>query len=362
MLNHGDVPPPWSPSSNAWRPFFKALYNRGMKTLYSLVRSPSHHYDGHPESPDRFNLLDKRLAALSGIEELDAVPATLIEIGRVHTPRMIQELEMSSPGLIDYAPTYVTKTSFDDALLAAGATLACSRAIWDGAAKSAFALARPPGHHAEPAQAMGFCLFNNIAIATKDILARSAVRALIVDFDAHHGNGTQAAFLDDERVAYLSTHQENIYPGTGRIDEAAHARGRIVNVPLPAFSGDAGFRQIVEQIIVPFVRGFQPEIFLVSVGFDSHWSDPLTQLGLSTTGFFDFSRQLVELADEYCEGKIIFVLEGGYDARNVANGVEAVFLAAANQRSAGEEGNLSPYPEPNLKKRIQAVREFHKFL
>ncbi|MBT3190373.1 MAG: histone deacetylase [Anaerolineae bacterium] len=332
-----------------------------MKTLYSLVRSPSHHYDGHPESPDRFSLLDETLANLSGIKELNATPATLDEISRVHTPSMIQALEMASPGLIDHAPTYVTKTSFDDALLAAGATLACSRAVWDGAARSAFALVRPPGHHAEPDKAMGFCLFNNIAIAAKDVLESGAKRTLIIDYDAHHGNGTQAAFLNDERVAYLSTHQGGIYPGTGRIDDAPHARGRIVNLPLPGFSGDAVFRQIAKQIIAPFVQRFQPEIILVSAGFDSHWSDPLTQLGLSTRGFFELSRYLVELADEYCEGKIIFVLEGGYDARNVAKGVEAVFLAIANQKSTSEAGDESPYPEQNIEERIQAVRELHKF-
>ncbi len=131
--------------------------------------------------------------------------------------------------------------------------------------------------------------------------------------------------------------------------------------PAPTFSGDAGFCQIAEQIIAPFVRGFQPEIILVSAGFDSHWSDPLTQLGLSTKGFFDLSRHLVELADEYCKGKIVFALEGGYDAKNVAKGVEAVFLATAGQKRLGEEADLSPYPEPYLKERIQSVRELHKF-
>jgi acetoin utilization deacetylase AcuC-like enzyme len=345
----------------SWRPFFKSLYNRVMQTLYGLVLSPSHHYNGHPESPDRFNLLDELLANTSGIKELDAIPATLGEVGRVHTPSMIQSLEMASPGVIDYAPTYVTKTSFDDALLAAGTTVACSRAVWDGAARNAFVLVRPPGHHAEPDKAMGFCLFNNIAIAAKDSLARGAERALIVDFDAHHGNGTQAAFLDDERVAYLSTHQGGIYPGTGDIEDAPHARGRIVNVPLPAFSGDAGFCQIAEQIITPFVHAFQPEIILISAGFDSHWSDPLTQLGLSTRGFFELSRHLVELANEVCKGKIVFVLEGGYDARNLAKGVEVVFLAAAGKKTTSDTDDLSPYPEPNIKKLIQTVRELHKF-
>lgn len=331
-----------------------------MQTVYGLVRSPSHQNYGHPESPDRFSLLDEIFAVHSKIRKLDAVPATLDEIGRVHKQDMIQTLEMASPGLIDHAPTYITQSSFDDALLAAGATLACSRAVWDGAAKNAFALVRPPGHHAEPTHAMGFCIFNNIAIAAKDALARGAERALVVDFDAHHGNGTQAAFLDDENLGFLSTHQGGIYPGTGHLEDAPHARGRIINLPLPAFSGDAGYRQIAEEIINPFVRNFQPEMIFVSAGFDSHWSDPLTQLGLSTRGFFEISRHMVELADEVCGGKIVFVLEGGYDARNVAKGVDAVFIAEAGQKYTSGTGDLSPYPEPNIDNLIQTVREFHQ--
>ena len=332
-----------------------------MHTVYSLVRSPSHQNYGHPESPDRYSLLDEVIAAHSEIRELEAVSATLNEIGRVHTQDMIRALEMAPPGLIDHAPTYVTQSSFGDALLAAGATLTCSRAVWDGEGRNAFSLVRPPGHHAESSHAMGFCIFNNIAIAAKDALRRGAARVLVVDYDAHHGNGTQSAFLDDENLGFLSMHQGGIYPGTGHLEDAPHARGRIINLPLPAFSGDARYRQIAAEIITPFVRNFQPEMILVSAGFDSHWSDPLTQLGLSTTGFFEISQHLVELANQVCDGKIVFVLEGGYDPRNVAKGVDAVFLAEAGRKYTGGTGDLSPYPEPNIDNLIQAVREFHQF-
>ena len=332
-----------------------------MKTFYGLLSAPNHRYSGHPESPDRFDLLNERLERISGIKKLFATPATLDEISRVHTSRMLQGLERASPGIIDHAPTYITQSSYDDALLAAGVTLACSRVVNSGVAKSAFALVRPPGHHAEPNKAMGFCLFNNIAIAAKDLIARGAKRVLIVDYDAHHGNGTQAAFLDDERVAYLSTHQAGIYPGTGALSDAPHARGRIVNLPLPAFSGDAVFRQLADEIITPFVRRFQPEVMLVSAGFDSHWRDPLTQLGLSTRGFFELSRHLVELADEVCEGKIVFVLEGGYDAQNIANGAEAVFLAIMEKSYPGEVEDKSPYPEADVDEEIHVLRKLHRF-
>ena len=263
-------------------------------------------------------------------------------------------------GMIDYAPTFVTPTSFDDALLASGGTLGGARAVWAGEATNAFALVRPPGHHAEPDRAMGFCLFNNIAIAARDLLARGAGRALVVDFDAHHGNGTQAAFWNEERLAYLSTHQWGIYPGTGRMDDAPHARGRLVNVPLPAYAGDACFAQIAEKIIKPTVESFCPQMMLVSAGFDSHWGDPLTSLGLSSAGFYAVSKRLVELAEEFCGGKIVFVLEGGYRPRNVSNGAAAVFAALTGEAFA-DPGDKSPHGEPDIAKMIEAIRAWHGF-
>ena len=210
-------------------------------------------------------------------------------------------------------PLSLPRTSFDDALRAAGATLACLRAVLRGEVRNAFSIVRPPGHHAEPDRSMGFCIFNNVAIAACQAAEDGFSRIAIVDYDAHHGNGTQAAFLDDERVAYLSTHQWGIYPGTGWYEEAPHALGRIVNVPLPAGAGDRAYDQIAVEIIEPFVRRFRPQLILVSAGFDAHWKDPLTSLGLSTAGFHALSARLVRLADEQCDGKILFVLEGGYD-------------------------------------------------
>ena len=205
-----------------------------MTTAYTWAPAPAHEYPDHPERPARLAELEGRLASFHA-QRLEAAPATRDEIARVHAPRMIEAVEAAcraGGGMIDYAPTFVTPTSFDDALLASGGTLGGARAVWAGEAANAFALVRPPGHHAEPARAMGFCLFNNIAIAARDLLARGAGRVLVVDFDAHHGNGTQAAFWNEERLAYLSTHQWGIYPGTGRMDDAPHARGRLVNVPL----------------------------------------------------------------------------------------------------------------------------------
>jgi acetoin utilization deacetylase AcuC-like enzyme len=260
----------------------------------------------------------------------------------------------------------VTRTSFEDALLAAGGTLTCARAVLNGAARNAFALVRPPGHHAVPNGAMGFCIFNNVAIAARDLLVKAAgrqaiERIAIVDYDAHHGNGTQAVFLDDGRVAYLSTHQWGIYPGTGWFEEAPHARKRIVNVPLPDGSGDDTYQRIANEIFTPFIQSFKPELIFVSAGFDAHWNDPITSLGLSTAGFYLLSKKLVELADEHCNGKIIFVLEGGYDALNVANGAAAVFSALTGSDQDKNVKDPSPYPEPEVSKRIDEIRKLQGF-
>jgi len=335
-----------------------------MTTAYTFVPSPQHEYPDHPERPGRLDVLMPKLGSFQA-EKLDATPARPADIARVHMPRLITGLERvcheQAPGIIDYAPTYVTQTSFEDAMLAAGATLACTRAVIAGEAQNAFAIVRPPGHHAEPDKAMGFCLFNNIAVAARDALAQGLERVLVVDYDAHHGNGTQAAFLEDERLAYLSTHQWGIYPGTGWIEDAPRAKKRIVNAPLPAFAGDQAFGQISEDIIKPTVEAFKPQMILVSAGFDAHWSDPITSLGLSSAGFFQVSKRLVKLAAEHCDGKIVFVLEGGYDPANVANGVGAVFAALAGSEPGFDAGDPNPRAEPDVESRLAEVRKWHGF-
>jgi acetoin utilization deacetylase AcuC-like enzyme len=331
-----------------------------MSAAYTWVASPAHEYEDHPERPGRLTELETRLNQFK-IEKLDTTPATRDEIARVHATRMIEAVDLacaSGGGIIDYAPTFVNPSSFDDALLASGGTLGCARAVWAGAAPNAFAIVRPPGHHAEPNRAMGFCIFNNIAVAARDLLERGAERVLVVDYDAHHGNGTQAAFLNDERLAYLSTHQWGIYPGTGRMDDAPHAKGRIVNVPLPAYAGDACFEQISNQVIAPMVKSFRPDMLLVSAGFDAHWDDPITTLGVSSAGFYSISKKLTDLAQEFCAGKIVFVLEGGYSPRNVANGASAVFAALTGVPFA-EVNDASPHEEPDLSKMLDSIRAWH---
>lgn len=333
-----------------------------MTTQYTFVPAPLHQFPEHPERPGRLDLLD--MSAIPDIEEIPAQEAALDDIGRVHTRSMIAQLEKScklGPGIIDPAPTYVTATSFRDARLAVGGTLAVTRAVLTGAAPNAFAIVRPPGHHAEPERAMGFCLFNNVAIAAQDALAAGLKRVAVIDFDVHHGNGTQAAAWDDERFGFLSSQQEGIYPGgTGTLADAPHATGRIVNVPLPAGTGPQGFALVAEKIYQPFIANFRPEMLFVSAGFDAHWSDPLAGLGMTSSGYFALAQSLIMLAETFCGGKIVFVLEGGYRQRNVSNGIQSVFAALAG-RAAPTFNDSSPHPEPDIHQRVDAVLKHHHF-
>ncbi|MEW6403849.1 MAG: histone deacetylase [Chloroflexota bacterium] len=344
------------------KPYPKSLrYNQSMATVYTFVPARGHEYPDHPERPGRLDLLEPRLSSFA-VERIEAAPATNEEIARVHQPKLIRGLEAAcrqGGGIIDYAPTFITETSFEDALLAAGGVMACMRAVVRGEAKNAFAIVRPPGHHAEPDRSMGFCIFNNIAIAAYEALHLGLERVMVIDYDAHHGNGTQAAFTNEERLGFISTHQWGIYPGTGWLEEAPHARKRIVNVPLKAGAGDKTYTRVTDEIFKPMIESFRPQMILVSAGFDAHWSDPITTLGLSTAGFGAISKRLVELAQQVCNGKIVFVLEGGYDPGNVAHGAAAVFSALTGQRSENEANDPSPYPDPDHEARISEIRKLH---
>lgn len=334
-----------------------------MKTVYTSVPSPKHVYPDHPERPARLDVLQPRLKTFDA-ELIETKPATHEEIAYVHNPKLVSAIEKvcreEAPAIIDYAPTYVTPSSFDDALLAAGGVISCVRSVINADAKNGFAIVRPPGHHAEPDRAMGFCIFNNVAIGARYAIERGLERVMVLDYDAHHGNGTQSAFLNDERLAFLSAHQWGIYPGTGWIDDVPHAKKRIVNVPLPAYAGDQVYEQVAERVFLPFVQSYRPQMILISVGFDAHWNDPITSLGLSTAGYLMLAKKVMSLADEYCDGKIVFVLEGGYDPVNVANGAEATFIAATG-KGESEARDPNPHAEPDCTARIEEVRKWHGF-
>lgn len=334
-----------------------------MKTAYAFVPARGHEYPDHPERPGRLDALEPQLGSFPAAK-IETKPATHEQVARVHQPNLIKAIEevcKQGTGVIDYAPTFVTQTSYEDALSAAGGVLGCTRAVMNSDSQNAFAIVRPPGHHAEPQRSMGFCIFNNIAIAAQEALAGGMERVMVIDYDAHHGNGTQAAFLDDERAGFISTHQWGIYPGSGWIEDAPHAQGRLINVPLHARAGDGTYLRIAEAIFKPAVEKFRPQMLFISAGFDSHWKDPLTSLGLSTQGFYTLSKKLVELAGEYCDGRIVFVLEGGYDPLNVANGAAAVFFALAGSSLEKDPGDKCPHKDPDHEARIAEVCKWNGF-
>jgi len=281
---------------------------------------------------------------------LEPSPATIDQLAACHDRAYVAALARTAargPAIVDSAPTYVTAESQDCARRAAGAAIAAVDAVLDGGARAALALARPPGHHAVPNRAMGFCLFNNVAVAARHAQARGAGPVLIVDFDVHHGNGTQDIFWADPSVLFVSTHQRGIYPGTGAEGEvgAGAGLGTTLNVPLPAGAGDAALARAMADLVVPAAARFRPELVLVSAGFDAHFRDPLAGMQASGPGYHHLARVLAGIAARWAGGRIVFVLEGGYDLPALADGVANVVRALAGD-AAGAALGRAPHPEP----------------
>jgi len=256
-------------------------------------------------------------------------PATVEELGLVHTAEYVARIQseaLRGGGWLD-ADTVLSSRSFEAAQSAAGGVIAAVEAVMKREINNAFALVRPPGHHAKRARAMGFCIFNNVAIAAQYLLNNHAgVRRLaIVDFDVHHGNGTNDAFYSEPRVLYISTHQYPLYPGTGHVDETGEglAEGTKVNIPLPAGCGDEEYLTLFHDIVSPVVERFQPDFILASAGYDAHWSETLASMQMTVTGFARMAQVLKDLADRLCSGRLVFSLEGGYNLDALAYSVRA---------------------------------------
>lgn len=337
----------------------------------AVVPSPGHDDPGHPEHAGRIPAVLAALAAdpLLGdgasdrLPRLDVAPASDGALGRVHDPAYLAALRAvmaRAPGLVDPAPTYVTPSSFDDARRSAGAALAAVDAVLERRAGAAFALARPPGHHARPAAAMGFCLLANAAVAVRHAQARGVGRVLVVDIDVHHGNGTQEAFFDDAGVVFVSLHQRGAYPGSGAVDEVGTGAGRgaTVNVPLPAGAGDAAFEGVLAEIVAPLAERVRPELVVVSAGFDASWRDPLAGLAVSGAGFHAAAAALAAVAARHAEGRLAFVLEGGYDLPALGEGVVNVARALHGAPAAATLGRPGG-PEPDVGAVVDAVRRRH---
>jgi acetoin utilization deacetylase AcuC-like enzyme len=292
-------------------------------------------------------------------------PATVDEIALVHQRGYIKEIEETAAkggGWLD-PDTVMSPDSYQAALYAAGGVIRAVEAVMAGEVSNAFALVRPPGHHATADQAMGFCLFNNIAIATEYALKEYKLeRILIIDFDVHHGNGTQGTFYDNPRVMYISTHEYPFYPGTGRIDEvgSGEGRGTNLNIPLPAGCGDAEYLNVFEQIIVPAARRFKPQLILVSVGYDGHWADPLAMMQLSVDGYARMTGIIKGLAEELCHGRLALTLEGGYNLEALAASVKATFDALLGDSfDVPEDVPSRRSDSPNIEGLIADIRKIH---
>jgi len=283
---------------------------------------------GHPECADRLRAVLRMLEgeAFQLLDRREAPQATHEQIARAHSPGHIDRVVAAVPAY-GHAPldsdTILSPGSYEAALRAAGAVVAAVDAVVAGEARNAFCAVRPPGHHAEPEQAMGFCLFNNIAVGARHARAAHGLRRVaVVDFDVHHGNGTQAMFESDPDFLYASIHQSPLYPGSGGWDECGRY-GNVVNVPLRAGSGGAEFRHGMQTWILPALDAFAPDLVMISAGFDGHRRDPLAALDLTEDDFVWATARLCDVADRHCGGRVVSVLEGGYDLAALASSAAA---------------------------------------
>ena len=338
-----------------------------MTTIMVYAPAMAHTKLYHPENSARIaNLLPalEKFGLLEALKAVRPVPASDEQLRRMHTEGLIDFVKVVSKrggGLLDQGDTYATGHSYELARLAAGGTCTAVDAIMTGRARNGFALVRPPGHHAEPDTISGFCLFNNVAAAARQAQIEHGVeRVLILDFDVHHGNGTQEIFFEDDSVLFVSMHlfAPYFYPGIGGFHEVGTRQGRgyTLNVPFPPGVGDAGYLRALNDFVRPIVRRFRPEILLISAGFDAHWQDPLAMAGLSLTGYAIMAQTLIQMASELCKGRILFVLEGGYQHDVLTYGIANVFSALLGHDKIFDPFGPTPDGERNVDDLIAQLR------
>ncbi|MFH1076620.1 MAG: histone deacetylase [Pseudomonadota bacterium] len=327
-------------------------------------------HSSHIESPNRldviYDMLDEN-NMLNSIMVVHPRPALQDELALVHDISHIERIAHTHghPHVMLDPDTQTTPLSYQAAILAAGGVFSLIDQIIDGRIKNGFALVRPPGHHAERDRAKGFCLFNNVALGARYAMKRHSInKILIVDWDLHHGNGTQNTFYSDSNVLYFSTHLYPCYPGSGGIAEVGKAEGKgfTVNVPLDPGQGDSEFFKIFECVLSPIVRDFKPELILVSAGFDIYINDPLGSMRVTPQGFAALTRILMRLAEETAKGRLAMVLEGGYDLAGLRDSVKAVLKELAHESILSEKylKKLSEGHEPSIIDRVIRVHKMRR--
>ena len=330
-----------------------------------------HDEPAHAENARRIRACWQELETsglLPRLRQMEAAPASDEALRRVHTDeylRQLATLAQQEPGRRFHldADTYASANSPASARLAAGAVIGAVDASYQGEAERGLALVRPPGHHARPMAAMGFCLLGNIAIAARHALdACGLERVLIVDYDVHHGNGTQEMLYEEARTLFFSVHQAPFYPGSGMMREIGDGAGlgSTINAPLPAGHGDASYRALFERVLFPAARRYRPELVLVSAGFDAHWRDPLARMNLSLRGYDWLARALIALAEDCCAGRIVFALEGGYDTQVLGLGVRNLAQALLGDEACQDPFGAAPETSPPVEPFLQELCQIHK--
>ncbi|HEU4323887.1 MAG TPA: histone deacetylase [Roseiflexaceae bacterium] len=339
--------------------------------LVYTSRHAAHTEEGHPENAERLSELLVGLEAagvMAAARTIEARPADLAQIRAVHDERMVQLVRRATDlGAWLNQDTYTTPGTWEAALDAAGAAAQAVDAVLSGAADNAFALGRPPGHHANQHMPTGFCMFNNVAVAAQHAITQYGLsRVAVVDYDVHHGNGTQDIFYHDGHVLFCSTHGYGLgfYPGSGGEREvgAEGGYGTTLNVPLPFYTGDQGAAAVFDALIIPALRRFQPELILVSAGYDAHWADPIGPLAFTVSGYRALTLRLFELAQELCRGRIALVLEGGYNIKALAACVTVSLGVLMGRPYIPDPIGPSGRPEPDLSALIARISHEHPLL
>ncbi|MEC8957379.1 MAG: histone deacetylase [Nitrospinota bacterium] len=300
-----------------------------------------HKNEPHPENPGRLNAIQKNIESSKYYNNLTLIQprkARVEDIAKIHGKGYIQSVENSCQNSVRNldADTVISKDSYQAALLSAGAGLEAVDKILGGAVDNAFCAVRPPGHHAEQNKAMGFCLFNNVGVIARYAQnVHKLEKVFIFDWDVHHGNGTQHSFYKDSSVYYSSIHQYPFYPGTGGVDETGteDGLGANLNLPMRAHSCDADYMNAIEHKLIPVIQKFNPDLIIISAGFDAHTNDPLAQINLSTECYGKMTQKLMEIANDVCNGRIISMLEGGYDYSALADSVQLHVETLSNSQS-----------------------------